>query len=114
MSATNKSESASDLDCGATPDFASILVCETLIRIFMKLERMEEWQMLSHILTFLKGCSWTVDAGGQFLSDPSLILALPCRSVSPSLFVLNSVQIAGFVQVVTLISYIVIWICQTG
>ena len=66
MSATNKSESVGDLDCGATPDFASILVCETLIRILMKLERMEEWQMLSHILILLKGYSWTIDDGIQY------------------------------------------------
>ena len=69
----------------------------------MKLERMEEWQMLSHILILLKGCSLTVDDSSQFISDPSQIIALPCNSASPSSLVLNFVQIVGFVKVVTLI-----------
>ena len=33
-----------------------------------------------------------------FLSDPSLIIALPCQSVRKSLALLNFVQIVGYVN----------------
>ena len=51
----------------------------------------------------------------EILSEPSPIIAFPCQSVSPSMLLLNFVQIVGFVKLVLLDGFVKIntWICQS-